>query len=92
MATTPPAADTTAAKSKDKTADVEVETKEYTVAPRRTVNTEDGDYGPGETVTLSIKEGDKLQKLGFFLNENGAVVVGQGDGPAVVQGDDLPEK
>jgi hypothetical protein len=65
--------------------------KSYVVAPGRTVTTDDGDKGPGETVTLPVKEGDRLQRLGFFIADDGSRTVADSEGPAVVQGSEIKE-
>lgn len=54
----------------------------YKVAPGRTVIGDDGEVGPGGEVTLASDEGEKLQKLGFLLTDEGDQVVQTG-GPAV---------
>jgi hypothetical protein len=84
---TAPASTSATAASTDKVASTE---KDYTVAKGRTV-TADRDYGPGETITLSIDEGKSLQKRGFLVSDDGDVVIDETAGPAVVNGVDIKE-
>ena len=63
---------------------------EFTVAPGRTVCGDDGDVGPGGTIILPVKEGEKLQKRGFLLDDDGSVAV-NADGPATVAGIEITE-
>jgi len=63
---------------------------EFTVAPGRTVSGDDGDVGPGGTIILPIKEGAKLQKLGFLLGEDGSIPV-NADGPKVISGEEIED-
>lgn len=67
-----------------KTADtVTASTGTYTVAPGRTVTSDDGKpKGPGEKVTLSKADAERLLPLGFVLDADGAIIV-RADGPAV---------
>ena len=66
-------------------------TTDYVVAPGRTVTTDDGDKGPGETVTLPTKEGEKLQKLGFFRADDGSLI-GGAEGPKTENGVEIKEQ
>jgi hypothetical protein len=58
----------------------------FTVAPGRSLVTDDGRFGPGETVSLDEKEGVRLRALGFLTAEDGSIVV-RTDGPATTTGD-----
>lgn len=59
----------------------------YTVAPGRTI---DGKK-PGETVELEATDAERMTKLGFVLDRDGAVII-QTDGPRVVQGEEIVER
>ncbi|WP_395391484.1 hypothetical protein WBP07_12675 [Novosphingobium sp. BL-8A] len=72
--------------SEDSAASEDSNTAEFTVAPRRTVHVNGKDYGPGESVTLDIEEGEYLRDRGFFTEEDGTVTVST-SGPAVNQED-----
>lgn len=67
------------------------ETADYVVAPGRTVTTDDGDKGPGETVTLPPKEGTKLQRLGFLRADDGSILVAD-EGPKTENGAEITEQ
>lgn len=54
----------------------------FTVAPGRTVVTDDGEVRPGGTVAMDTAEGERLRARGFFLAEDGSVEVNT-SGPAV---------
>ncbi|MDH4745828.1 hypothetical protein OMP43_17520 [Sphingomonas sp. CBMAI 2297] len=73
------------------TAPANEDIEEFTVAPGRTVTTDDGDVGPGGTVILSVKEGAKLRKSGFLLAEDGSVTV-NADGPPTSAGAEIKEQ
>lgn len=87
MASKPPAnaADTTT-DPKAKASD----TKEYTVAPGRTV-TADKDYGPEQKVTLPTDEGTRLQALGFLRQDDGSILGQADEGPKTAQGVEIKE-
>jgi hypothetical protein len=71
----------------------EIETGTFTVAPGRSFTHDGKHFGPGDEVkNYPIEEGERWRDLGFFVGEDGKIRVRQADGPAVVQGDDLPEK
>lgn len=55
---------------------------EYTVAPGRTITTDDGHKKPGDTVTLSADEAKRLRDLGFILGDDGTRALPSG-GPTV---------
>lgn len=55
---------------------------EYTVAPGRTITTDDGNKKPGETVTLSDADAERLRELGFILGDDGTRALPSG-GPTV---------
>ena len=63
----------------------------YTVAPGRTVITDDGTSGPGEDVLLDDDEAKRFRELGFILAEDGTPVI-RTDGPATVAGAEIVEK
>lgn len=65
--------------------------KEYEVAPGRTVTDDEGDHGPGSTVILDVKEGKKLQKLGFLRLDDGSLAGGSA-GPATETGVEIIEQ
>ena len=67
------------------------DTAEYVVAPGRTVTTDDGDKGPGDTVTLPTKEGEKLQRLGFLRADDGSILVTD-QGPKTEIGAEIKEQ
>lgn len=87
MATKPPA---TPADTTDTSKAKQPDTKEYTVAPGRTV-TADKDYGPEQKVTLPIDEGNYLQSLGFFRADDGSIVGQDAEGPKTIQGAEIKE-
>ena len=55
---------------------------EYTVAPGRTITTDDGQKNPGDTVTLSEADAKRLRDLGFILGDDGTRALPSG-GPTV---------
>lgn len=80
----------TNAKNAADTAVTEDDIAEFTVAPGRTVSGDDGDVGPGGTIILPTKEGAKLQKLGFLLDDDGSIAPIP-EGPATVAGVEITE-
>lgn len=62
----------------------------YTVAKGRTVITDDGQFGPGETVGLPADDAARFLELGFILGDDGTAAL-RLDGPAVVAGDEIKE-
>lgn len=68
-------------------ADVAATKGSYTVAPGRTV---DG-KAPGESVDLDKGDAERMLKLGFILDKDGAVVV-HSEGPKVVAGAEIQER
>jgi hypothetical protein len=62
----------------------------YTVANGRTVITDTGSFGPGETVDLPADEAKRFQELGFILGDDGTAAL-RVDGPAVVAGGEIAE-
>lgn len=67
------------------------ETAIFTVAKGRTVTNDDGSFGPGEEVILTLAEGARLRTAGFLLLENGKAKINV-DGPKVIAGEDIEEK
>lgn len=66
------------------------QTKEFTVAPGRTVTLESTNFGPDSKITLPETEGARLQRLGFLRDDDGAVAVPT-DGPATETGAEIKE-
>jgi len=75
----------------DPKAEISGETAEFVVAPGRSIVTDRGPAGPGDKVALNRDEGEKLRKLGFFLDENGDIIANTG-GPAVSKGAEITER
>lgn len=67
--------------------DVDAAKGSYTVAPGRTV---DGKK-PGEKVDLDEGDAERMLKLGFILDKDGAVIV-HSEGPKVVAGGEIKER